>query len=372
LQKDNSTHLQQFKSKAKALPYRNLFFLTIFSELSLRNKSMSELRQNRATKEWIILATERSKRPHQFEFKKMKRKKLPPYDPDCPFCAGNEGKTPQEIWSKREKGKWKVRVIPNKFPALVFKEEFLRETEGFFIKMDGVGRHEVLIESQKHNRSLATLALKDLEEVCLAYWERYLELKKSDKRIKTIIIFRNHGLSAGTSLVHPHSQIIALPLVPTQIRHLLEEAMRYFDDHGSCVFCDMIKEEISFEKRVIYQDKDFLAFHPFAPRVPFETWILPFSHNAAFGNISPAQAKKIARPLKSVLEELYKKLDDPDYNLIFRTAPLKDAEEDYYHWYIQILPRLSTPAGFELGSGVYITTQRPEVTAGFIRGEKRI
>jgi UDPglucose--hexose-1-phosphate uridylyltransferase len=356
------------RNPASAGSLSNYIFRTATRAVPTKKiENMSELRQNRATKEWIILATERSKRPDEFKLEKEKRKKQPPFDSHCPFCPGNEDQTPNEIFSKKEKGKWKVRVIPNKFPALLYKEKFLRETEGFFINMDGVGRHEVLIETPQHNRSLATLALKDLEQVCLTYRERYLELKKSDKRIKTIIIFRNHGLSAGTSLVHPHSQIIALPLVPTQIRHLLEEAMRYFDDHGSCVFCDMIREEISFKKRVIYQDKDFLAFHPFAPRVPFETWILPFSHNAAFGNISSRKAKKIARPLKIVLGELYKKLDDPDYNLIFRTAPLKDAEEDYYHWYIQILPRLTTPAGFELGSGVYITTQKPEDTARFIQ-----
>jgi len=328
---------------------------------------MSELRQNRATKEWIIIARERAKRPRDLKRKEKEEKKLPGFDPTCPFCPGNEKMTPQEIWSKKRGRRWTIRVIPNKYPALVPLGELERETQGFFLKMSGVGVHEVIIETPLHNKGLGNLPLQQVEEVCLSFRNRFLELK-GDKRTKMILIFRNHGESAGTSLVHPHSQLIALPLVPARIRHHLEEAMRYYDDHGSCVFCDMITEELGAKKRIIHDKDQFVAFHPFASRVPFETWILPKKHNASFGNISSDECRKMAFVLKWVLEKLYLRLGDPDYNLIIRTSPLKDREEDYYHWYVQILPRLATPAGFELGSGIYITTVLPEKSAEYIKG----
>jgi UDPglucose--hexose-1-phosphate uridylyltransferase len=337
----------------------------------MRRRFMSELRLNRATKEWIIVATERAKRLHQFHTV-LPKEKLPPFDPACPFCPGNEKKTPPEIYALRKKNSlpnrpgWRIRVVDNKYPALYAKEKMAKITGRFFKTTSGVGKHEVIIETTRHNQSLANLSLKQTEEVCRVYWRRYRILEK-DRRFKLIIIFRNHGLTAGTSLRHPHSQLIALPLVPASIRHLLEEAMRYYDDHGSCVFCDMIGEELAAGQRIIFQNRRFVAFHPFASRTPFETWIVPKNHNAGFGNISRDEVKSMALVLRHVLKKLHEKLGDPDYNLMIRTAPIKDTLEDYYHWYIQILPRLSTPAGFELGSGVYINTTLPEKTAEFIR-----
>jgi len=331
---------------------------------------MPEIRQNRATKEWVIIATERAKRPDDFKPEEEK-KILPVFDKDCPFCPGNEHKTPPELFSYRQAGTekdkpgWWVRITPNKFPALISEVELTRVSEGFFRKMEGYGRHEVIIESPEHNLSLGNMNLKQVEEVCLVYRQRYIELS-AEKNIKIIIVFRNHGEAAGTSLLHPHSQLIALPLVPTHIRHLLEEAMRYYDDHGFCVFCDMIKEEMEFKKRVVLETEKFIAFHPFASKVPFETWIVSKTHNAGFGNISADEAKNLAFVLREILGKLYTKLSDPDYNFVLHTAPIKDSNEDYYHWYIQILPRLTTPAGFELGSGVYINTILPEETALFL------
>jgi UDPglucose--hexose-1-phosphate uridylyltransferase len=331
---------------------------------------MSELRLNRATKEWIIVAKERAKRPHEFHGEGQKRK-LPAFDPACPFCPGNENKTPPEVFALRDPQTkpngpgWRIRVVTNRYPALNPARKTNRITGEFFKSAEGVGKHEVIIESTQHNKSLATLSLKQVTEVCEVYWKRYLALK-DDKRFKLIIIFRNHGLSAGTSLKHPHSQLIALPLVPASIRHLLEEAMSYYDDHNSCVFCDMIHEELLHKKRIILNSKEFVVFHPFASSAPFETWVVPKKHNASFGNIGPKEVRAMASVLKEVLGKLYLKLKDPDYNLMIRTAPIKDAQEDYYHWYIQILPRLTTPAGFELGSGVFINTSLPEETAKFI------
>ncbi len=332
---------------------------------------MSELRLNRATKEWIILATERAKRPHQF-LVKSDREKLPRYDPHCPFCPGNEKQTPPQIYALKgnaagsKKQGWRIRVVTNKYAALR-PEKRTRGIQGeFFKSAPGLGQHEVIIETPRHDRTIATLPLKQVEDICTVYWRRYRALEK-DRRFKLIIIFRNHGASAGTSLKHPHSQVIALPLVPTDVRHLLEEAMRYYDDHGCCVFCDMLRQELAAKSRIILSNPAFVAFHPFASRAPFETWIMPRKHNAGFGNVTRGEIKLLASALKKVLAGLHDKLGDPDYNLIIRTAPIKDAQEDYYHWYVQILPRLSIPAGFELGSGIYINTVLPEKTARFMR-----
>ncbi|MGB2698280.1 MAG: galactose-1-phosphate uridylyltransferase [Candidatus Zixiibacteriota bacterium] len=331
---------------------------------------MPEFRQNRATKEWIIIASERAKRPQEFIESRSKPKKLPPFDPDCPFCPGNEDKTPIEVFSLRKgrSKKWQARVIPNKYPALVPEGQLLMQTEGFFLRAKGIGYHEVIIHTPQHNKDLAHMSLPQVEKICLTYRRRYLDLQK-DKRIKMIIIFENHGKRAGTSLEHPHSQLVALPLVPASIRHLLEEAMRYYDDHGSCVFCDMIQEELKAEKRIIAKRDDFVAFHPFASRAPFETWILPLKHNASFGSIKVKECKNMAKILKEILGKLDKGLSDPSYNLLIRTVPIKDREEDYYHWHIQILPRLTTPAGFELGSGIYINAAFPESTADFLKNK---
>ncbi|MGB8658100.1 MAG: galactose-1-phosphate uridylyltransferase [Candidatus Zixiibacteriota bacterium] len=332
---------------------------------------MSELRLNRATKEWIILATDRARRPNQFLVKSDKEKP-PPYDANCPFCPGNEKQTPPEVYALRKKGSrpnqpgWRIRVVTNKYPALDPAVKMEKIAGEFFKTASGLGKHEVIIETPQHDKNFATLISKQSEEVCLVCWRRYLALEK-DRRIKLIMIFRNHGVSAGTSLKHPHIQLIALPLVPANIRHLLEEAMRYYDDHGSCVFCDMMKEELEAEKRIVLENESFVAFHPFASQSPFETWIVPKKHNACFGNVTEDEVKSMALVLRGVLKTMHDKLGDPDYNLIFRTAPIKDAQEDYYHWYIQILPRLTTPAGFELGSGVYINTSLPEETAKFMR-----
>ncbi len=333
---------------------------------------MPELRQNRATKEWIIIAKERAKRPKEFESRQKRKRELPPFDPDCPFCPGNESRTPSEVFSlTRGKTKsWQVRVVANKYPALVPESQFLMETKGFFLKAPGMGYHDVIIHTPLHNKTLADLPLPGVESVCLTYLRRYLDLQE-DRRIKLIVIFENQGESAGTSLPHPHSQLVALPLVPASVRHLLEEAMRYYDDHGCCVFCDMVTEELKIRKRIVVRTENFVAFHPFASRTPFETWIIPLKHNATFGSISETDCRKMAGILKLTLESLAKNLSRPDYNLLIRTAPIKDTGEDYYHWHIQILPRLTTPAGFELGSGIFINTTFPEQTAAFLRTKKK-
>lgn len=332
---------------------------------------MSELRQNRATKNWIIIASERARRPDDFRCLDESEPE-PEHDPSCPFCTGNEFMTPPEVMAVRPSDSradgpgWSLRVVPNKFAALEPTGELTRREErDFFRKMDGVGRHEVIIESPVHNETIGTMTQKRVEQILLAYRERYLRISE-DGNYQHVTIFRNNGERAGTSLAHPHSQLIATPIVPSQTRQVLEEAMRYYDDRGSCVYCDMITEEVAAKKRIVLQDDDFVVFEPFASRMPFETWIVPRRHNASFGNISATEAKKCARVLRRVLAALHEHLGNPDYNLMICTAPFKDVNESYYHWHVEILPRLTTTAGFELGSGIFINVTLPEQTARYL------
>lgn len=332
---------------------------------------MPQLRQDPTTKEWVIIASERSKRPHDFK-KGQAFVDKPSYKEDCPFCTGNESLTPHEILAYRSSGPpdskgWRIRVIPNKFPALSPEGSLERKEEkGFFRMMDGVGIHEVVIESPIHNQPLPLMEDRQVEEILLAYRERYIAIK-GDTRIKLIIIFKNHGEAAGTSLDHPHSQIVGTAVIPSNIRKKLEEAARYYDDHGRCVYCDSIQEELLFGERIVMNTERFLVFQPFASRFPFETWIIPKDHQASFGVISIEDSKIFAKILKTTLSTLYFKLGNPDYNFIIHTAPIKDEQEDHYHWHLQIIPRLTTPAGFEMGSGIYINVSFPEETAHFLR-----
>jgi len=332
---------------------------------------MSQLRQNPATKEWVIIATDRSKRPGDFC-----DTVCPPPTNDvehCPFCPGNEKKTPPEVFSyrtyetKADSPGWWVRVIPNKFAALEPKGKIERsKIDHFFLHMDGLGRHEVLIESPEHDKCLATMSEKQVEDIFLAYRERSIALSK-DKNSELVIIFENHGKNAGTSLEHPHSQIIATPVTPMRVRHLVEEAMRYFDDHGTCVYCAMAEKELALKERIVLESDNFLVFQPFASRSPFETWILPKKHESNFDNISPELAKELAFIVRKTLLKIYKGLNNPDYNLMVFSSPCHERDVEYYHWRIQILPRISSMAGFELGTGIYINTVIPEEAAKFLR-----
>lgn len=328
---------------------------------------MPEIRQNPATKEWVIIATERAKRPEDFVDRERKEEPVPDFSPECPFCPGNEGHTPPEIAANRLDGDWSLRVVPNKFPALVPVGEDEREEEqNFFRRMNGLGQHEVVIETPSHNKSLGRVDDDKALEIVTAYRDRYIDLSR-DKRFKLVKIFRNQGKAAGTSLTHPHSQIVATPVVPLHIRHRLEEATRFYDDHGQCVFCRIIDMERKERERVVADGDDFLVIEPFASRFPFETWILPREHHATFGEVRDAELVGFARVLNRLLEKLIRGLCCPAYNMVIRTAPSGEEGEEYYHWHVQIIPRLTTPAGFELGTGVFINTSLPEATAEFLR-----
>ncbi len=333
---------------------------------------MPELRQDPTTKQWVIIATERAKRPEDYS-RGSERKEHPEYSEDCPFCPGNESITPPEEFAYRMKGTkpntkgWWVRVVPNKFAALVPNGHLGRKREnGFFRSMYGVGKHEVVIEYPVHNATVGTMEIGQIEEIALVYRDRFNQLSQ-DPRFQFVTIFRNHGRLAGTSLIHPHSQIIATPIVPLHIRHRMAEAVRYYDDNGECVFCRMLAEELKAQKRVVLETETFVAFEPYASSVPFETWIMPKKHAATYGNISIDDAKNFAQVLSRIMKKMYTDLDDPDYNYMIHTAPFKDAGENWYHWFVQIVPRLTMIAGFELGSRVFINTTPPEEAAEFLK-----
>lgn len=335
---------------------------------------MSELRQDFATKEWVIIATERAKRPEAWR-RKEPLEPLPEHDPRCPFCPGNEAQTPSEVFSLRGVGSepdgpgWRLRVIPNKFAALTPLEaggNLKRLRRGVYLQMPGVGYHEVIVESPRHNLSPALMSPTEVMEIVLAYQARYIELDQ-DPSVQLITIFRNHGPLAGASLRHPHSQLVATPMVPLHIRHRLYEAQRHYDALGTCVFCDIVEFECQAQERIVLANEEFVAFVPYAARVPYEVWIVPREHQASFGESTVEQAAGLAAMLQAVLARLYHGLGDPDYNYVINTAPHHSSGEPFYHWHVQILPRLTTPAGFELGSGVHINISLPEETAAHLR-----
>jgi UDPglucose--hexose-1-phosphate uridylyltransferase len=329
---------------------------------------MSELRLDPTTEEWVIIASERAKRPSDFVHPRPERK-LPEYLPSCPFCPGNELMTPQEklVYPRRDGNGWQVRAFTNKFAALNQNGNTARNTrEGFFTEMSGVGVHEVIVETPLHNQSLAFMSEDGVLSVLNAYHERYRKLNRRSFA-KLIIIFKNHGSAAGTSLEHSHSQLVVTPVVPKHIRMRHEVAMRYYDNHGRCLYSDLMERELNSEKRIVMETGDFLVFHPFASQRPFETWILPKKHRASFINVSLDERRKLANVLRLLLLKLYRGLNDPDFNYVIDTAPVGDENELYYMWHMRIIPRLTELAGFEIGSGIYINTAVPEQTARFMR-----
>ena len=243
---------------------------------------MPELRRDPIHGRWVIISTERGRRPSDFVTEERR-----PIGGFCPLCEGNEDKTPPEVLAFRDNGTppntpgWTLRVVPNKFPALRIEGELNREGEGIYDKMNGLGAHEVVIETPQHDETLATLPLKAVKNVLWAYRERIIDLRR-DQRLRYVLVFKNHGVAAGASLEHSHSQIIALPIVPKRVSEEIEGAKNYFNYKDRCVFCDIIRQELQQKSRIINENQDFLSVAPFASRFPFETWILPKIHHPSF------------------------------------------------------------------------------------------
>jgi UDPglucose--hexose-1-phosphate uridylyltransferase len=241
-----------------------------------------------------------------------------------------------------------------------------REGRGLFDKMNGIGAHEVIIETPDHNKDLIDLDKKQMEDVIWAYRERTIDLKK-DPRFRYILIFKNQGEAAGASLEHSHSQLIATPIVPKRVTEELEGAGKYYEYKERCIFCDIVKQEISENERVILQNDSFISIEPFAPRFPFETWILPKKHSPAFEKIKKEETPALAAILRETLQRLAKALNNPPYNYILHTSPVDSYHDKEYHWHVEIMPKLTRVAGFEWGTGFYINPTAPEDAATYLK-----
>ncbi len=332
---------------------------------------MPQLRKNPVTREWVIVATERSRRPSDFKTGEDLNN-APAFSPNCPFCPGNELMTPGEIESYRAPSTrpndpgWSVRVVPNKFPALMVEGDLDRAGQGMYDMMNGVGAHEVIIECPEHDLAPATMPVRQIEGVLASYKARYLDLTQ-DRRFKYINIFRNHGRVAGASLEHPHSQLIALPMVPQNVVLQVEGCARYYEFHERCVYCDMVRQEINFGERVVCVNDDFVAFCPFAAKYPFEVWIVPRKHARAFSDEDGPKLRSFAAILQDALARIGHCLNFPAYNYTLLTAPINQERERDFHWHLAIMPRLTVSAGFEMGSGVHINVTAPEDSARHLR-----
>jgi UDPglucose--hexose-1-phosphate uridylyltransferase len=331
---------------------------------------MPELRKDPVVGRWVIISTDRSRRPTNFT--PVRVEKTTSF---CPFCPGQEDKTPPEVYACRQNGGgpnstgWKVRVVPNKFPALQIEGALDRRGEGLYDKMNGVGAHEVVIEGPAHDLDLADLPVEHLVEVLKAYRERMMDLHR-DRRFRYVLIFKNHGAGAGATLEHTHTQLIATPIIPKILMEELEGARRYHELKERCVFCDVIQQDTADHngRRVVVMNDRFLTIEPFAPRFPFETWILPRRHDSSFQVVQDDdEFKDLARILKDTLGRLNRALDRPPYNFVIHTAPVTEGELEYFHWHLEIMPVLTRVAGFEIGSGFYINPTPPEDAAQYLR-----
>lgn len=329
---------------------------------------MPELRKDPITGRWVIIAIERAMRPSDFKTKEIVEK-----EPKAgPFSEGNESQTPPEILSYRTPGTapntpgWWVRVIPNKFPALKIEGDLNRKGIGVYDMMNGIGAHEVIIESPNPADSLENLPVKHIEDILWAFRDRFLDLRK-DTCLKYIIVFKNKGKEAGASLSHTHSQLIATPVVPKTVKEELEGSRRYYDYKERCVYCDMVAQEIGDKQRLVLENQGFVAFVPFASIVPFETWILPKQHSSDYAEIKRSEISYLADALQRTLKMLSKVVPNVPYNFYIHSAPLNNLRLPHYHWHIEIVPRLTQTAGFEWGTGLYINPMSPENAAKFLR-----
>ena len=337
---------------------------------------MSELRWDPLKLNWVIIATDRGRRPRDFQIEQK-----PAGMTSCPFCYGNEDKTQAEVYAVRPEGEpnepnWRVRVIPNKFPVLKIEGELKSRGYGPYDVMEGIGAHEVIIETPEHDKGMADLAVAQIAEVLAAYRARFLDLRR-DGRFRYMVLFKNHGAAAGATLCHSHSQLIAVPLTPPVAATELKVCQEFYAAKERCIFCDLIEFEISAGVRVVKEFENFIVVTPYASCFPFELRLYPKRHAHDFVLMDDSDLAELACALKDMLGRLKLVLRDPPYNFILHTAPPRqqrlgkpdfwDSVEFDYHWHIELVPRLTQIAGFEWGTGFYINPTSPEDAATFLR-----
>jgi UDPglucose--hexose-1-phosphate uridylyltransferase len=327
---------------------------------------MPELRLNLVSREWVVIGSSHARKPEEFRTRGNEKRHLPEYEKTCPFCVGNESKTPEELMRVPHDGPWSVRVTPNKFPIVDEVGERMRINQGIKRMVTGVGRHEVIVEDPRHNTTLALLSTEEVAQVLYVYRERF-KSSFTDKRVQHTIIFRNHGPLSGTSISHPHSQLIATPVMPLQVRFRVDESMRYFDNTGECLLCATLKDEFEDGRRIVVETEHYAAFIPYAALSPFHSWIFPKQHVPSFGKTEDDELKDLAEILRQMLLKLYTGLNDPSYNLVVRSLSPFRSRSEYIHWYLSIVPQVSRASGFELGTGMHVNQAVPEEVAEFLR-----
>ncbi|UFS72743.1 galactose-1-phosphate uridylyltransferase [Geomonas sp. RF6] len=337
---------------------------------------MSELRWDPVKLHWVIIATDRGRRPRDFQMEPEESSLT-----TCPFCYGNEDKTPHEIYALRSDGganspNWRVRVIPNKYPALCIEGEAKTRGYGPYDRMNGVGAHEVIIETPDHERGLADLTVAELTDVLATYRARFLDLR-NDPRLRYMVLYKNHGIRAGAGLSHSYSQLIAVPLTPPVAATEMKVCRDFYATKERCIYCDLIDFEISEGARVVKEFASYVTVTPFASCFPFELRLFPKKHRHDFAALGDPDLVELAQALKDMLCRLKCVLRDPPYNFILHTAPPmqhRQGKPQYwgsleydYHWHIELVPRLIQIAGFEWGTGFYINPTSPEDAAAFLR-----
>lgn len=331
-----------------------------------KNKTkLTELRQDLVTGDWVVIATSRAKRPE--EFAEQKRAEIVEnHDKMCLFCYPTEtGQEKDVLVYATKDGDWSLRVFPNKFPAFARGARLRHEEEGPYFLMDGVGYHEIVV-TKDHSRQIALMDPLAVAEIIDAYQSRYVDLMNK-KSVNYIEIFHNHGKEAGASIAHPHSQLMAIPVISPYVKGELDGAENYHRMNKHCVYCAMIEWEREHKKRVVFENDDFLVFCPFASRAAFETWIIPKKHKPYFERITEQEKITAGEALQTAIGKIYKALGDPAYNFYIHTSPADGQDYPHFHWHIEILPRTSVWAGFELSTGIEISTIEPEVAAEYLR-----
>jgi UDPglucose--hexose-1-phosphate uridylyltransferase len=331
---------------------------------------LPQLRQDLITGRWVAVATERARRPDSFT--QAAKEGVTARDV-CPFCPGHESMTPPEVLAYRAPGTppnspgWWIRVVPNLYAAFRLEPDGQEHRDDRFWQRDAIGACEVLISSPDHRAPTPLLPRRQVEEIVQSYVDRYRH-HVENPALEHVLILYNHGRPAGASLEHPHSQLYAISLMPPNFLEELEGARRFSEANRECVFCRTLEDERRAGVRIVYENDGFVVFAPYAARTPFETWIMPRRHTASFGELDLRHEKPaFAEALQLTLKALYDGLGDPPFNYFIHSAPSRREPAQPYHWHLELIPKLSTAAGFEMGTGVWINVVKPEDSAAFLR-----
>jgi len=327
---------------------------------------MHELRKDPILGRWVAVLKE-SRLPDMYEIPQENK------ETSCVLCPGREGETPREITAIREDGVWLARVIPNFDPVFQIEGDLGRKGVGMYDRMNSIGANEVIIEGPEHNKPPEDMGTEQMLRVIRLYRDRVADLER-DPRLRYILVFKNSGKGAGAAYTHPHSEVVATPIIPKQIKEELDGAKQYYSYKERCVFCDIIREELRLGDRVIFETGGFIAFSPFAPKFPFEFWIMPRRHSCAFHEMGDAEIEDLSLMLSTMLKKMRRVLKEPPYNYVIHTAPNRVPRRNHwhtlgedFHWHIEVMPRLIRTSGFEWGSGFYVLTTSPEDAAKYLR-----